>query len=277
MISSFNKMRQYANDRELTITGNIRNDPTKGANCEILTGSSINPIWYCWKKNTNVRTRNLIMSLKSPPSASRRPRARYNNACLGRVVPSAFLAISVLCVWSLLTIALVNYRFIVANSTTTIGGSTRDWLDELRLDFRGMSSSFAHFTFPSSFVEQEALPKIMTPRILQGRAKLAAERADFGGLDIDPLPQHEAKRRIRKDTRLTMIEFRDQDANRDDSKMFYIADDDYSKQNHRSVGGNDDDDKGVGCRFVSDYHLNFQNCNIFHEISLEQSNLKYLG
>jgi hypothetical protein len=273
---SSKKMQRSANDRHLT----NRNDATVvAANRDvILTGSWINPEFYSWKKHTQIRTRNLIMSLKSPHAASRRHRAHDNSApgyCNVKGVPSAFLGISVLCVWSLATIGLVNYRLLAANSNTSIAGSTREWVEEFDLTFIGLSLPV---------VKQEALPKIRIPRKLKGRAKVAAERIDFGGLDIDPLPESGARRRIKKDPRLTMTEFRDPDAPRDDdSDIYYLADDDYSKLKYGSADGDNDDDddskmkEGDGCRFVSDYHLNFQNCNRFHETPLEESNLKYLG
>jgi hypothetical protein len=275
-------MRQCVLDRDLPIIGNNSDDPnTVATNCDGLAGSSINPVFYSWKKYAQTQTRSLKMSLKSPPTASRRLHTIFNSTpryCNVKGVRSAFLAISILSVWSLLTIIVVNHRLIVANSNMRIGGSTRDWVEEFHLNFNGPSSPIAHFTFQSSVVKQEDLSKIRVPRKLQRKAKAAAERADFGGLDIDPLPQDGAKRSIKKVTRLTMTEFLDQDAPRDDDlELYYLADDDFSKLNYGSANGEDDEVNGDGCRFVSDYHLNFQNCNIFHEISLEQSTLKYLG
>lgn len=286
-------MRHFDNSRAIARRViNKTDSETISQTADTSTAASIKPEYksYSSKRySAEIPPKNLIKALGFSRIVSRRTRDPSSSLgyCIGKGVSAASLLISVFAVWSVWSSFVISYRLTKTTLKPRIGGSAVVWLDEFSPNLVVLHLPVTHRVT----MTQGTLSKIRIPNKLKGKEKKGAKKRDFGGLSINPLPRPDPIRRIKDDRRLTMTEFREADAPRDDDvEYFYVADDDYSRIHY---GDDDDDGDGDGdgkrdahgdgeeeengCRYVSDYHLNFQNCNSFHEIPLVQSDLKFLG
>jgi hypothetical protein len=253
---------------------------------------------YLWEQFIQSRPCYVIKSVVYSSSVSSRKRRRASDPYVGSrwckvkgvYITLLLIQIFLFAFWSMWSTVVDEYGVTKTISKSEAGDSTPKWSQQSNLHFVAtLRLPEADVTVESGLMAQEVLSTISIPKQLTGRAQRRAMSRDFGGLAIKPLPRPDEKRRIKNEPRQMKTEFREATAARDDDVEYYIdADDDYSRIHYDDDEGDashdaqadddeEDEEEENGCRYVSDYHLNFQNCNIFHETPLLQSQLKFLG
>lgn len=128
--------------------------------------------------------------------------------------------------------------------------------------------------FKGGFKGEDSL---YTPDKLDPANKNEGLLADYGNLEFKFLEEEGARRNIFYDYDLYKTEFRDHDKHQDDDvDMYYAFDDDYQRGHDTAFNDQDVIDDNKHCRRISGYRLNFQTCNLIHELNRVESNVKYL-